>query len=70
MTALLSAIDWLTHLGCVHQDIFRRAEVDLWLKCLRCGRETTGIAIPTRAKATKEDHSWTHQRRHAVHRAA
>ena len=49
MTALLTAIDWLTHLSCVHQDIFRRAEGSLRLECLKCGRQTPGITVHTRA---------------------
>lgn len=70
MTALLTAIDWLTHLGCVHHDIFRRAEGCLRLECLKCGRQTPGITVHTRAQATEEEHSWTQRRSHAVHRAA
>jgi hypothetical protein len=70
MTALLTAIDWLTQLGCIHQDIFRRDQGCLCLECLRCGRQTPGITVHSRAQATEEEDGWTEPRSAAVHRAA
>jgi len=71
MTALITAaIDWLTHLGCAHQDIFRRSDGCLSVECLKCGRQTVGIAVHRTAQARANGGSRFEHRAPALQRAA
>jgi hypothetical protein len=71
MTALMTtAIDWFTRVGCVHQDIFRRADGCLGLECLKCGRQTAGITVHRPSQVTAEGHARTEGRAHPLQRAA
>jgi hypothetical protein len=49
----------VTQLGCAHDDVRRFAHGRVWLECLQCGRQTTGIAV---SKSPGEQFGWRNDR--------
>ena len=55
---MFRVIKWLSQIGCDHSDIRRFGGSHMWVECLKCGRESSGIRpkAPTaaRLRATAE----------------
>ena len=40
---MFRVIKWLSQIGCDHSDIRRFGGSHMWVECLKCGRESSGI---------------------------
>ncbi len=64
MTTLLNAVDCVRRLCCAHEDIFRRENGHLRLECIKCSRQTEGIAVSPRARQPEVTRAWSQQHAH------